>query len=291
MKKFLMNSIEENRYAMFGPLQRNKTLRFMSVGSLVCSLSLAVFLPTSVSEAGWKDFLKDATESVKEKVGNVSGGDGISSGGLSALTQGDASKGLREALLKGIDRVVGQLGGKDGFLSNPKVRIPLPDSLQTVDKALRKLGQEKYADQFVESMNRAAESAVKQAAPIFSKAITDMSFDDAKAILTGGDDAATQYLRKATDGDLRKRMIPIVKQATERAQVTSAYKKLKDKGGRYLGMAQKFLGEKKDLDVDSHITNKALEGLYATLAEQEKQIRKNPAEWTSSALKKVFSAL
>lgn len=258
---------------------------------MACCLSLAVLFPVADSHAGWKDFLKDATESVKEKVGNVGGGNANSAGGLSALTQGDASKGLREALLKGIDRVVGQLGGKDGFLSNPKVRIPMPDSLQAVEKGLRKFGQDKYADQFVESMNRAAESAVKQAAPIFSKAITDMSFEDAKAILKGGDDAATQYLRKATDGDLRKRMMPIVKQATDRAQVTSAYKKLKDKGGKYLGMAQRFLGEKKDLDVDSHITNKALDGLYTTLAEQEKQIRKNPEEWTSSALKKVFSAL
>ena len=134
----------------------------------------------------------------------------VSAGGAD-LSGHETASGLKEALSRGAEMAVGQLGKKDGFLGDKRVRIPLPDGLQTVEKAMRGLGMKKQADGLIETMNRAAEMAVLEARPILSQAVKNMSFDDARGILTGGDDAATQYFKRTTSSDIAARFLPIVK--------------------------------------------------------------------------------
>lgn len=205
--------------------------------------------------------------------------------GLDSISNRDASAGLKEVLVKGADFAVGNLGVKDGFMGNKKVRIPLPDSLKTAEKAMRMFGMQDRADELVESMNRAAEMAVAEAKPILMDAIKKMSVKDAKDILTGGDDSVTQYFRRTTDKPLTAKFMPIVKKATAKVQLAEQY-------NNYAGKAaQMGLVDKKDANLDSYVTAKALDGLYLIIGEQEKALRQNPLGAGSDLLKKVFGAL
>lgn len=205
--------------------------------------------------------------------------------GLDSISNSDASAGLKEALVKGADFAVGNLGAKDGFMGNKKVRIPLPDSLKTAEKAMRMFGMEDQADELVASMNRAAEMAVAEAKPILMDAIKKMTVKDAKDILTGGDDSVTQYFRRTTSKPLTAKFMPIVKQATAKVQLAEQY-------NNYAGKAaQMGLVDKKDANLDSYVTAKALDGLYLIIGEQEKALRQNPLGAGSDLLKKVFGAL
>jgi hypothetical protein len=204
---------------------------------------------------------------------------------LAALTQGEIADGLKEALSTGVERAVSELGRDGGFLNNLNVRIPMPESLQTVERALRSLKQEKLADDFVATMNHAAEKAVPEAASIFAGAIRQMTVEDAKAILTGHDDAATQYFRRTSEARLTEAMRPIVQKATEQAGVTASYKALM----QHAGPAAQFLGQQA-VDLDSYITQKATDGLFKMVAAEEKRIRENPVARTTDLLKKVFGA-
>ena len=161
----------------------------------------------------------------------------------------------------------------------------MPDSLQTAEKALRKVGQDEIADEFILTMNRAAEQAVPKAATIFADAIRQMSFADAKMILNGPDDAATNYLRKTGGQQLEETMLPIVKQATDQVGVTAKYKELLDN----LGFMSNLI-DNDSLDIDRYVTNKATDGLFKILADEEKLIRQDPAARTSELLKRVFSS-
>lgn len=203
---------------------------------------------------------------------------------LSNLSQAEMAQGLKEALSKGVKNAIAQLGKNGGFLNDPSVRIPMPAELAQVEKLMRSLHQDKLADEFVATMNHAAEKAVPQAAGIFADAIKSMTLDDAKAILTGPDDAATQYFRKKSEAQLTERFRPIVAEATDKAGVTSAYKRMMAKSG----MLAIMLGNSNDLD--GYVTNKALDGLFAKLAIEEKAIRTNPVARTTDLLKKVFGA-
>ena len=208
----------------------------------------------------------------------------VSAGGAD-LSGHETASGLKEALSRGAEMAVGQLGKKDGFLGDKRVRIPLPDGLQTVEKAMRGLGMKKQADGLIETMNRAAEMAVLEARPILSQAVKNMSFDDARGILTGGDDAATQYFKRTTSSDIAARFLPIVKKATSKVDLAGQY-------NQYAGKAAKFgLLDKKDADLDSYVTHKAMDGLFLMIAEQEKSIRQNPVATGSNLLKKVFGSL
>ncbi|TCJ13937.1 DUF4197 domain-containing protein [Parasulfuritortus cantonensis] len=202
------------------------------------------------------------------------------------LSQTDVVAGLKEALAKGAKDAVASLGKDGGFLNNAGVKIPMPDSMATIDKALRSLGQGKYADQFVVAMNQAAEKAVPEAAGILSDAIRDMTLEDAQAILKGPDDAATQYFRKKSEAKLAERFKPIVSQATDQAGVTYAYKKMVKKAGSWAGL----LGAGNE-DLDGYVTQKSLDGLFKMVAEEEKNIRANPVARTTDLLKKVFGSL
>ncbi|MFT3961954.1 DUF4197 domain-containing protein [Propionivibrio sp.] len=205
--------------------------------------------------------------------------------GLDALSSGDTAAGLKEALTRGAEAAVGQLGQKDGFLGNKRVRIPLPEPLQSAEKAMRAFGMKKQAEELVETMNRAAEMAVVEARPILVNAVKSMSFDDARGILTGGDDAATQYFKRTTSNDITARFLPIVKQATAKVGLAGQY-------NQYAGQASKLgLIDKKNADLDSYVTNKAMDGLFLMIADQEKAIRKDPVGTGSAMIKKVFGAL
>ena len=193
--------------------------------------------------------------------------------------------GLKEALSNGTQSAINNLGRTDGFFKNPKVRIPMPESLEKVEKTLRKLKQDKTADEFILSMNRAAEQAVPEAATVFSDAIRGMSFEDAKGILQGPDDAATQYFRRSSKDRLTEKMLPIVKTSTSAVGITAKYKHMLDKMGPLSSLV-----DTKSLDIDQYITNKALDGLFKMVAEEEKLIRNDPAARTTTLLEKVFGA-
>jgi len=210
----------------------------------------------------------------------------------SSLSQEQVVQGLKEALGKGVEKAVGQLGHEGGFLTNLNVKIPMPEKLSTVEKTLRMLKQDKLADEFVATMNHAAEQAVPEAAGVFGDAIKGMSIEDAKAILVGTNTAATQYFRRTTETNLYARFLPIVKRATHQTGVTAAYKQLTERAGGAgsLGSFGRSLLGTDSLDVDAYVTNKALDGLFKMVAEEERRIRENPAARTTALLQEVFGA-
>jgi hypothetical protein len=214
-------------------------------------------------------------------------------GGLTAsLSQDQVVQGLKEALGKGVQQAVTRLGHEGGFLTNLNVRIPMPEKLRSVEKTLRVLKQDKLADDFVTTMNHAAEQAVPEAAGVFGNAIKTMSIEDAKAILMGTNNAATQYFRRTAETNLYAKFLPIVKQATSQAGVTAAYKQLMEKAeaaNSFGSFGRSLLGAE-SMDVDAYVTNKALDGLFKMVAGEEKLIRDNPAARTTVLLQKVFGA-
>lgn len=208
---------------------------------------------------------------------------------LSGLSRGTMSQtemaaGLKEALGKGVKTAIHQLGRNGGFLNDPSVRIPMPGYLGRVEGLLRSLHQEKLADEFVDTMNHAAEEAVPQAASVFSAAIKQMTMKDVEGILRGPDNAATQYFQRTSEAELRQRFRPIVTAATNKAGMTSAYKNMMAGAGP---MAQMLGG---DADLDSYVTQEALNGLFIKIADEEKAIRTNPVARTTDLLKKVFGS-
>lgn len=205
--------------------------------------------------------------------------------GLAELSGQEAGSGLKEALVRGAEFAVGELGKPNGFLGNVQVKIPLPESLRKIEGAARKLGLGRQADELVETMNRAAESAVVEARPLLVNAVKQMTLKDAKEILAGPDDAATQYFRRTTSSGIAAKFLPIVKRATAKVQ-------LADKYNAYAGKAAKLhLIDAKDANLDSYVTQKAMDGLFVMIAAQEKQIRADPVGTGSALLKKVFGAL
>lgn len=210
---------------------------------------------------------------------------------LTSLSPEQMTSGLKEALAKGVQHAVQNLGKTDGFLKDSAVRIPMPENLQKIEKTLRLLRQDKLADDFVTTMNRAAEQAVPEAAGVLSNSVKQMSITDAKAILTGTNNAATQYFRRTSETNLHARFLPIVQSATEKAGVTSAYKRMTEKAGGGLGALGGSLLGKEVPNLDNYVTGKTLDGLFLKIAEQEKSIRENPAARTSDLLQKVFGSL
>ena len=218
---------------------------------------------------------------------------------LANLSQDQIVAGLKEALGDGMKKAIASLGRPDGFLGDLGVKIPMPENLQKIERGLRAIGQDKYADQFVITMNRAAEQAVPEAAAVLGESVKQMSIADAKSVLTGPNNAATDYFRRTSGNAIRDRLLPIVKAATEKAGVTSAYKQMAEKAGGLMGSLGGsnslnrlggFGGLAKMPDLDAYITEKALDGLFLKIAEQEKLIRANPVARTTDLLKKVFGA-
>jgi Protein of unknown function (DUF4197) len=219
----------------------------------------------------------------------------VSASGVAGLSQDQMIAGLKEALGKGMQTAIAKLGRNDGFLTNLNVKIPLPGKLKSVEKALRAVKQEKLADDFVNTMNHAAEQSVPEAASVFSDSIQQMSISDAKNILTGTNNAATEYFRRTTQTNLYAKFLPIVKTATDKVGVTAAYKKMMSKAA-LSSQVSGLLGstglvKPEDMDIDAYVTQKAMDGLFTMVAAEEKQIRENPVARTTDVLKKVFDAV
>lgn len=204
---------------------------------------------------------------------------------LNDITGKEAGGGLKEALTQGAGKAVELLGRNDGFLGNPKVRIPLPESMQKVEGLMRGLGMGKQADELITAMNRAAEAAVPEAKALLVDAVKQMSVEDAKGILAGGDDAGTQYFKRKTAAPLGQKFLPIVKQAIARVKLAETYEKFAKKGAKF------GLVKEKDVHLENYVTEKALDGLYLMIAEEEKAIRTNPVGAAGNLAKKVFGAL
>lgn len=204
---------------------------------------------------------------------------------VDALTPAEMNSGLEEALTRGAEAAVAQLGKQDGFFGDPKLRIPLPENLKKVDKLMRTFGMGKQADELVLSMNRAAEAAVPEAKTLLVNAVKDMGVEDAKGILTGGNQAATEFFRKKTEAALTEKFQPMVKAATDKVGLAQTYNK-------YAGMASKFKMVKEDqASIENYVTKQSLDRLYTVIGEQERAIRTNPVQYGSDLLKKVFGAV
>jgi hypothetical protein len=204
---------------------------------------------------------------------------------LEGITSRDAASALKAALEKGSRAAVAALGRTDGYFGNPRVKIPLPDSLQRAERAMRRFGAERYADELILAMNRAAESAVPEARALFVDAVRKMSVRDSKDILQGGDTAGTAYFRRSTEAQLRKRFLPIVQRATARVGLARQYNAYAERGVAF------GLVKKEQANLDDYVTQKALDGLFLMVAEEEKQIRKDPVGAGTAIIRKVFGAL
>ena len=205
-----------------------------------------------------------------------------------SLSDGQIGAGLKEALSVGAGRAVDVLGRDGGFLHDKSVRIPLPGVLGTAAKGLRAAGQGHYVDQFETTVNRAAERAVPQTLDIVKQTVRDMTLEDVRGILGGGDDAATQFLRERAGGSLREAVLPIISDATDNAGATAAYKSLKSQADGMLG-GLGGLVDTRSFDLDGYVADKTLDGLFLKLAAEEKRIRENPVARTTDLLKTVFS--
>ena len=203
---------------------------------------------------------------------------------LDALSNADVSAGLKEALNKGSAAAVAQLGQQGGFLNSSRFKIPLPPAVAKLESGLRLFGMGDQADALVVSMNRAAEAAVPEAKALLVDAVKKMSVEDAKGILTGGNDAVTQYFRRTTQAPLMEKFLPIVRQATAKLGLAASYNQL-------AGKASSFgLVKAEDANLEQYVATRALDSLYTLIGEQEKAIRQDPVGQGTALLSKVFGA-
>jgi Protein of unknown function (DUF4197) len=246
-------------------------------------LALNLFLANSPARAGFFDSLKSALTTTNGAAASVA-----------ALSEDQVVGGLKQALSQGVSNAVVSLGHSDGFLTNAAVKIPLPGKLASVESGLRLAGEGQLADNFIASMNHAAEQAVPVAAGVFGDAISQMSIADAKAILTSTNDAATQYFRRVTQTNLFNKFLPIVQKATDSVGVTAEYKAMMGKFTAVNTLGSLF-GKSNPVkfsatDIDAYVTNKALDGLFTMVAAEEENIRANPLARTTDLLKTVFGS-
>ncbi|MRX65115.1 DUF4197 domain-containing protein [Maribacter luteus] len=203
--------------------------------------------------------------------------------GSTSIGNVEIAEGLREALNMGIEKQVAKLTKTDGFFKNELVKIVLPEELQKVDKTLRDIGLGNLADEGLKVLNRAAEDAVSEATPIFVDAVKGITFDDAKNILMGNDDAATQYLTNATQTALYAKFNPVIKNSFEKVGADQIWSNLIT---RYNSIP---LVKKVNPDLTDYVTNEALDGVYTMIAVEEKEIRTKVGSRTTDLLRKVFT--
>jgi len=219
------------------------------------------------------------------------------------LSNSTVTSGLKEALKKGVRYAANSLGKKNGYLNNSLVKIPLPKSLENTEKIVRKFSGDKIADNLIESMNNAASYAAPKTVDIFIKAIEKMSLDDAKKILVGNKDAATQYFKNRTSSSLEKMISPIVDKTMKQNSVVKYYRIFDNYYKKYakeyvqnsgiMKMTKNFgvdsyIPSSNDENLNKYVTSKAIDGLFKMIAQKEADIRANPVARTSSILKKVF---
>ena len=240
-------------------------------------LATGIALASSAQAFDWGSLFKNTIEKPA--------GQEQSAAGVDSLSSTEINSGLKEALTRGADAAVTQLGQQDGFFGNKKLRIPLPEPLKKAESAMRLLGMGNQADELVLSMNRAAEAAVPEAKTLLVDAVKDMTLEDAKGILTGGKTSATDFFRRKTEAKLSERFQPIVKTHTDKVGLAQQY-------NRYAGVAAQYnLVDKNQASVDQYVTQQALDRLYTVIGEKEAAIRANPLQAGSDLLKKVFGAV
>lgn len=202
----------------------------------------------------------------------------------SNLSESQIIQGLKEALKVGTNNAVGIVSKTDGYLKNPSIKIPFPPEAKNVEYAVRQVGFDKQANDFIKALNRAAEDAAKSATPIFVQALNEMTFSEAKKILKGNETAATQYMANKTTDNLVKAFKPIVQKSIEKTEVTKYWQTV----------AQKYnqlpLTQKVNPDLELYVTNMAIEGLFKMIGEEETKIRKDPAARVNDILKNVFGS-
>ncbi len=233
-------------------------------------IAILIFCNYTTEAQGLKGLLNKAKEVVAPKTGSLSNEDIIA--------------GLKEALVVGSQKGANTLSQVDGFFANAAIKILLPPEAQKIENTLRKVGLGKQVDEAILSMNRAAEDACKSAAPIFANAIKQMNFQDALSILKGSDSAATAYLRSKTTNDLSNAFKPVIAQSLEKVNATKYWNTLISSYNKvnFLG------GQKINPDLSAYVTDKALSGIFTQVAQEEKNIRKDPVARTTDLLKKVF---
>ena len=207
----------------------------------------------------------------------------ISITSFAQLANKDDANGLKEALTTGISKAADLVSVTDGYFKNPQIKIPFPPEVKKVESRLRQMGMGKTVDNFVLTLNRAAEEAAKESKPIFVGAIKQLTIDDAFSLLKGTPDAATQFLKRTTTTGLKQKFSPIVQAALDKTSATKYYKDI-------INTYNKIpLVKKENPDLNAYATDRTIEGLFVMIAKEEKNIRDNPVARTTDLLKKVFS--
>ncbi len=241
---------------------------FFSITSLTLMTQLFLFWPTYKANASPLDWINNK----------------INTATTTKLSDTQVGAGLKEALRVGIENTIKLLGKQDGYLGNQTVKILLPKNIQNIEPALRKLGFGSQIDQFILSMNRAAEKSAPLAADLFASAISDMTIDDANKILNGSNTAATEYLKNKTYSKLLEKFLPSIHQAMDNYAVTKQYQQIADKI-----VTIPFLNKMAtNVDINNYVASTALDGLFKVLGEQEATIRTNPSARVTDLLKQIF---
>lgn len=219
-------------------------------------------------------FFGCTSQQISQTIGGVLG---------QSLTTEEVVAGLKEALSKGVTKGAQSASKTDGFFKNARIRIPLPEEMQNVEKTLRQVGLGDEVDNFILTLNRGAEEAAKKATPIFIDAVKSMTIQDAWGILKGKEDAATTYLMRTTSSKLKSEFMPVIEEALEKVDATRYYSEIVNSYNRIPGV------KKLNPDLNEYATDKAIEGLFTLVAEEEANIRENPGARTTELLRKVFS--
>lgn len=258
-----MTSIQIDKYTVL--------LNFLRVVSMIVVTAFTINLASiNNAKADWRHLL----DKVKSQFQTTQTG---------KLTTEDVVRGLKEALRVGTRKSIDILGRHDGFYKDQSVKIIMPEKLRNVEKMLRNFGQARLADEFVETMNRAAEKSVQATFDIFVRSIQQMTLKDAMDIYKGREDEATRYFKNTQGQHIHNTIMPIVRDATEKTGVTSHYKEIVSRFRRF------NLPVNVDMpDIDEYVTKKAMDGIFLKLAREEALIRKDPAARTTDILKKVF---
>jgi hypothetical protein len=241
--------------------------------AIVLITIISVFVPGVIAQSPLDEIKRKIEEARHGKTGS------------NGLTDDKVIAGLKDALRVGTGRAVALTGKPDGFLKNEAIKILLPEKLRTTGKTLRMVGLGSQVDALEVGMNRAAEQATPQAKQIFLSAVTRMTFNDARQILTGGDTAATDYFKRQSSADLTKAFAPIVHQAMENVGVVRQYNKVMQNP-----MAASLAGDK-NFSLDDYVVGKTVDGLFYMLGQEEMKIRTDPAAQTTAILREVFGSI
>jgi len=265
-------------------------------------LSSMLLLSTASFAFDLNSFTKSITDTITKSTETTEASKTSTSNSL--LSNDTISSGLKEALSKGVDFAVKELGSENGYLKNPSVKIPLPDNLAKIETLVRKAGGDEMVDDLITSINNAATTAAPKTANILLGAVKDINLEDATKILSGNNTAATEFVEKNTTEDLKKLINPIIENSMKENQVAKYYTIVNDfyksnvesytKDSSIMEYASKlgvdsYLPKSSDEDLNGFVTQKAISGLFKMIAEKESAIRENPIEQTTSLLKEVFA--